>query len=456
VPISRLISIPVLVTILWSQPLAPENGMVSINLAGIDSSGIENSLDSLMIKSEEVGLRFELSAVYQDSGLRAEYLSSTIPVKIDSLVFSGLNSITPPIASRIFKPLIGTELWRESESRYNEIIASYTFLNSQSQYSPARYGTGNVAAVIDLQPNFSSDFGGLLGANRDQQNQWQLTGQLDLHLENAFNSAGIIDLNWSRKNELSQKVFIGFEEPHPLALPLGINASFSQNLNDGLYARRETRVGIVLPYSFGGRWTIGSETGQVIPTAKGDSIGVVSSNNNLLFLTSRGDNRDDRWLPLKGGHWEIYLAGGVNKTAGSEKRVLKYKTLVEANKPFADFVLKYGFWMEGIILGGDYTDLAQEIKFGGTTTLRGYQEEFFSAAWVAVPRVDIQYVPNKRLRLFAFVDLAIQDAYSPWPLGYGFGLIQNSKGTVMNISYGIGRGDKLSAGKLHVAVINRL
>ena len=277
-----------------------------------------------------------------------------------------------------------------------------------------------------------------------------------MHLENAFNSAGIIDLNWSRKNELSQKVFIGFEEPHPLALPLGISASFSQNLNDGLYARRETRAGVVLPYSFGGRWTIGAETGQVIPTAKGDSIGINSSNNNLLYVTSRGDNRDDRWLPLKGGHWEIYLAGGVNKTASIEKRMLKYKAFVEAYKPLANFVLKFGFWVEGIIISGDYPDLAQEIKFGGATTLRGYQEEFFSAAWVAVPQVEIQYVPNKNLRLLTFIDLAIQDNFSPWPFGYGIGLIQSSKGTVMNISYGIGRWDKLSGGKLHIQIINRL
>ncbi len=455
-PISRLISIPVLVTILWSQPLAPDVASVSINLVGIDSSGVENSLDSLMTESGEAGLKFELSAVYQDSGLQAEYLSSTIPVKVDSLVFSGLNSISLPIANRIFKPLIGSELWDQSENRFKEIIASYTFLNTQTQYSPARYGTRNVAAVIDLQPSFSSDFSGLLGANRDDQNQWQITGQLDLHLENAFNSAGLIDLNWSRKNELSQKVFIGFEEPHPLALPLGISVSFSQNLNDGLYARRATRAGVVLPYSFGGRWTIGAETGQVIPTAKGDSIGVNSSNNNLLYTTIRGDSRDDRWLPQEGDRWKIYVAGGMNKIASIEKRMLKYAALVEAYKPLADFVLKYGFWVEGIILSGDFADLAQEIKFGGATTLRGYQEEFFSAAWVAVPRVDIQYVPNKNLRLFTFIDVAIQDAYSPWPLGYGIGLIQNSKGTVINISYGIGRWDKLSGGKLHFQVINRL
>ena len=51
---------------------------------------------------------------------------------------------------------------------------------------------------------------------------------------------------------------------------------------------------------------------------------------------------------------------------------------------------------------------------------------------------------------------AIQKEYIPYPLGFGFGIKQISKGSIISATIGYGRGDPLSEGKLHIKFSSRL
>ncbi len=51
-PISRLIGLSLLTAILWSQDPAVNGDRISINLMKLDSSGVQNYLDSLVFSIE--------------------------------------------------------------------------------------------------------------------------------------------------------------------------------------------------------------------------------------------------------------------------------------------------------------------------------------------------------------------------------------------------------------------
>ena len=96
------------------------------------------------------------------------------------------------------------------------------------------------------------------------------------------------------------------------------------------------------------------------------------------------------------------------------------------------------------------------IRFGGTNNLRGYLEDSFKTDWFAIPTIEINFNLGKNQRITLFSDLAIQSKYDPLPLGYGIGLVQITKTSALRLFYGIGRGDRVKNGKIHIQFLTLL
>jgi hypothetical protein len=121
-----------------------------------------------------------------------------------------------------------------------------------------------------------------------------------------------------------------------------------------------------------------------------------------------------------------------------------------------NFQLFIELYTEGVWVRDGTVHPGQKIRYGGINSLRGYSEDFFQSNWIVIPNLELQYVSDKTDNYFLFFNSAIQDQYSPYPHGYGFGITQVRKNTVVNLIYGIGRDDKLSDGKIHVSFITRI
>jgi len=63
---------------------------------------------------------------------------------------------------------------------------------------------------------------------------------------------------------------------------------------------------------------------------------------------------------------------------------------------------------------------------------------------------------RNNLQIFGFIEGAIQNEYQPYPIGFGFGLTQVSVSSILSATIGFGRGDPLSAAKLHIKFSSRL
>ncbi len=453
---SRLLIVFASLSILIGQSIQIDVRDGTESFVAGDSLSVTRQLDSLLNRYDDPSIQYRLEHLDQHKNLGAVYSVVKSRIQIDSLVFSERNYFTPGIQQRLFSRLVGTRPWSETQRTMRNIINTYSFLNQNTQYSLGRFGGDQLAAVVSAAPDFASHFSGIIGLSNDDRMGWQATGQLDLHLENAWKTAGTVDINWRRKDNLSQNINLAFEEPYLLALPIGISAAFRQNLDQGLYAQRETSAGIIVPMAVQGRWQIGMDQFKVIPTAKGDSTGILPRKGRLLYLNGAGDRRDDRWRPRSGIVWTLYLAFGENRTAGSTDRLGRYRVEIDAyGRLTQSWLFHPTLWLKGSVNRG-LEHVAEQVRYGGAAVLRGYQEDFFTSDWVLIPQLEMVYLAGNNLRLFSFLDIALQDAYDQVPIGYGIGLVQRTPGSLIEVSYGLARGDRLALGKLHFSVVTEL
>ena len=112
--------------------------------------------------------------------------------------------------------------------------------------------------------------------------------------------------------------------------------------------------------------------------------------------------------------------------------------------------------VKGSWVKNDKIHKGQKIRFGGINSLRGYRDDQFISTNLCIPTIELVSNISRDIQFLTFVESAIQKEYIPYPLGFGFGIKQISKNSIISATIGYGRGDILSEGKLHIKFSSRL
>ncbi len=93
---------------------------------------------------------------------------------------------------------------------------------------------------------------------------------------------------------------------------------------------------------------------------------------------------------------------------------------------------------------------------GGATTLRGYDEDWFSGPRRVYANLEYRFLVGPDSQIFVFTDLGSvtliekPSVFDKLRVGYGFGARLESRGGILRINYGLAAGDSLLRGKIHV------
>lgn len=93
---------------------------------------------------------------------------------------------------------------------------------------------------------------------------------------------------------------------------------------------------------------------------------------------------------------------------------------------------------------------------GGATTLRGYDEDWFSGPRRVHANLEYRFLVGPDSQIFVFTDLGAvtlmekPSTFDKLRVGYGFGARLESRGGILRINYGLAAGDSLLRGKIHV------
>ncbi len=95
---------------------------------------------------------------------------------------------------------------------------------------------------------------------------------------------------------------------------------------------------------------------------------------------------------------------------------------------------------------------------GGATTLRGYDEDWFSGPRRVYANIEYRYLVGPDSQIFVFTDLGAvtlmetPSVFDRLRVGYGFGARLESRGGILRLNYGLAAGDSLLRGKIHVSL----
>lgn len=334
--------------------------------------------------------------------------------------------------------------------------------------------------VIHADKRKSDNINGLIGFAPNSNNKEKgllVTGEFDLKLHNLFQSAKEFSLSWKSFLERSQKLHVGAGIPFIFSSPIGIQSEFNLLKSDTLFLNLNTKFAVNYLLQSGDKLSmyyenqstslISVDTNAIRAQKTLPSTNSVRTNYyGMEFQKSR---LDYPFNPRKG--YNIYLKGAMGfKKVIKDNRISKIKftengattTLYDsAQLKFnqynlatnIDYFIPLGRASTFLIsanvetLIADKIYLNEQIRLGGFSSLRGFDEESIFATSYGILNLEYRYL----LGLNSYIQLFWNGAYiknnvdentgikEDTPYGFGAGISFETKGGIFNIAYAIGK-----------------
>ncbi|MFQ5637410.1 MAG: outer membrane protein assembly factor [bacterium] len=337
-------------------------------------------------------------------------------------------------------------------------------------------GTGKL--IIELAEGSNNRFDGVIGYNPPTSRAAGfVTGLIQISFRNLLGTGRQIEANWNRRSAQTQEIRLAYTEPWIAGLPLDAGVHFEQLIQDTSYVQR--RFGLDTRLQIGDNLSLFS--GFSRRTVSPDSLAVLlfglpkSSSINLSVGLSF-NTLDHVLNPRKGVKYETAFEwsrknidenGSESPQTGSGDSFNQRRLSLDFESYFSLFrwqVLALSVHGRQITSSEKPIPITEQFRFGGSRTLRGYREEQFRGSRIAWANFEYRYLLNRESRFFIFFDSGyffreetagfdIKKIES-FKAGFGFGLRLETKLGYFGIDYGLGQGDSLSNGKVHIGLTN--
>lgn len=198
-------------------------------------------------------------------------------------------------------------------------------------------------------------------------------------------------------------------------------------------------------------------TYKQIESSSGSADILSASSDNLLSgrkysltFTIQRDSRDYFINPSAGR----LDRASVEVSRGDFKTVKAWLDASQYFKTWQRQVLAVG--VHGARIWGERIPLTEMLYLGGANTLRGYSEDFFRGEGRLFANCEYRFLVSRDSQFFLFLDggsvYNTDNALGPLKLGYGLGMRLKSRTGLINMDYGLARGDSILSGKIHVSL----
>ncbi|MCG8604196.1 BamA/TamA family outer membrane protein [bacterium] len=330
--------------------------------------------------------------------------------------------------------------------------------------------------IIEVGEGSHNRFDGVIGYNPPTvASRGFVTGLIDLSFGNLLGTGREAEVFWQRRTEKTQELKLAYTEPWVANLPLNVSLSFAQLIQDTSFVERnltlETRFRVNPDLSFFSRFGKRS----VSPDSLGAVLfGIPRSTSTNLSLGVAFNTLDYRPNPTSGVSYQTSLEWRRKKLGSSRFDVESETDPVDGSFDqrlvaidFETYFSTFRWQVFALALRGRQITsdegaiaISDQFRFGGTRDLRGYREEQFRGSRLAWANIEYRYLLNRTSRLFTFVDVGYfsrkeaETRLNAAKVGFGMGMKIETRLGFFGIDYGLGQGDGLSNGKVHVSLRN--
>lgn len=456
--------------------------------------------------SEILALKEQIISAYENSGYPFASLTfepirfedSLIHFKInptkndfyrmDSILVKGDAKITPYYLYRYIQIKPGNVFNQKKISEIDQRIDNLNFL-STIKPSEIEFKEKNADIYLYLKKQKANTFNGIIGFLPENETTGKLlvTGDLNLNLVNSFGRGEELFLQWEKLESSTQKLDLHFGYPYLFRTNLGVDGNFELYKKDSSYLSISTGIGlgIMLDYnrSLRGyyRYKNSSRIGNRLPSTE---MRYADIQSNIFGVSFQFSQLDYTFNPRKGVSLNIFGGAGF-KNLGNTQHITDSLNINPDHKMVEidagiDLKIYYPLYKRFVLHFSNTTryldqfaDKGKETvffenelyRFGGSGSLRGFDENIFNASIYSLQNIEIRYLFEQNAAFYLFWNGAYyyknvtNDVTEDFPWGFGIGADFETNAGIFTISYALGKQFdnplEIRSAKIHVGYVSR-
>ncbi len=381
---------------------------------------------------------------------------------IDSIAVYGLTRTKDYIIRRELAGLLGMEADLAATEYARTTIGRLAFIHLVQEPRLDYTDDSRCILAVEVTEGKQGSFDGAVGYQPGAEGtSGEMVGKIDLEFPNILGTGRATNINWENLGKDTEDLAVEYTEPWIFGTPYNVSGSFSQEQRENLDFTRTTIRSVV-------RRTVGSfNAGGGYRYEKVSSDSLNSSSAHGIDVTLSWNELDRRENPRTGFLYSIRWSQVSKRYRFGKKPSHRLSRLefdldhyipVFGNQALA-LLLRY----RHVDTPNDKLTLSDRYWLGGATSLRGYREEMFPVVRALWGTFEYRLLRGRSSRIFAFVDSgyltnvasASNGGYEKKTInrtGYGIGMRIESAAGMLGFDYGLGKGDGLGDGKVHVGL----
>ncbi len=420
-----------------------------------------------------------------DSIIKVELLLNRMEfIVFDTLSITGDVQLKPAFLENHLGIIPGQAF---SEDLVNEAPAKISDLTFTELSSPMQlsFSPGKASLIIPMNRIRANRFDGIIGlsSTTEQESSLNITGLLNLHLENTFGMGDQLSLSWRALGQGTQILDLAAHYPYPLKLLITTGIDFSLHRQDTtwLQVRAQPIAGINTASGFNWRVFMLYNSTNLISTKQYENVTDLPSNIDFrsrvygirLEKKTAGFNRVliqpgyNLNLSIAAGNREIIKNAALPEFIYDNRELkslqLNFEAFSELRLSISDrstFTLtNHGAWINGQQIPSN-----QLYRLGGFQSLKGFDEYSMLASAYITANAEYRYFTGQLSFFSLFINggwyeqKTLGQYMNDLPLGIGAGLNLETQAGILALYFAIGRQNQipfeLRNTKIHVGYVS--
>jgi outer membrane protein assembly factor BamA len=375
-----------------------------------------------------------------------------------------------PVSTNTLQSIIGFRLEDEyNESLFNAIEQRVlqTGIFALKKKCEVLFTEKGAELFVYLERVKASSAQGIIGFQPNPAtNALSFTGDMQLKLINSVKHNESFQFAWKSIQPRTQTLQSNLIVPYLFKSPFGIIGDFQLYKRDSSFLDVKSSLGIQFQFQNGlqlranyyfANSSVISETNanpmfSKLASLKTNSYGLVFFQRKLDYIPN----------PRKG--YSVFIEGqlGERKIAQNSASIWKTNALISYFLPLAG---RMTFLTQLEVDTYHAASIYQNelYRFGGTNSLRGFNEESIYATTKAIVTFEYRFLLDKNSAVFAFFNQGFYENTSvsyvkDQPFGFGFGISAGTNLGIFRLAYALGKEFnnpiQLNAGKIHIGYIS--
>lgn len=439
---------------------------------------LERDIDRILTRYEQYGYPYcsvRISRLHpEENRLTVQLTVREGPlIRVDGFRVEGNRVTRPEVITREFRLNPGDPFdQRRLEYGRARLLRSGLFIAVAPPDLDVNSNGDGATIVVKVQEDRFSSFDGLVGYVPVRGSGGFVTGAFNLSMNNLGGAGRRTEAAWIRLDPLSSDIRLSYEEPWIFGLPVTVGADFGHLTQDSTFTATQLGLSLKLPLTttVDGYGRLGWR--RTIPDSL-SALALAPSREINARIGLAIDSRDQVLNPRRGTRFDLSAEYGLRfnerRPAFSPERERTRTSTVRLDlEQFIPTVRRQaamiGIHLVDIQTGEQALPVSQQVRFGGTRTLRGYRENEFQGARIAWSNLEYRMLLSSRSRFFIFLDTGYfesprrtgtgLDILKKTKIGYGMGIRLESSLGIIGIDYGIGEEDAALNGKVHIGFRN--